>query len=365
MSKETFQKITRIIRFDDPTSRRNNCDNFDKFTPIRNLWDKWVELLPMYYNPSECVTIDEQLLGFHGRCSFRQYMPSKPERYGIKFWMLACSKSCYVWNMQPYLGKMPGNQPERIQGQRVVLDLVTGLKGHNVTIDNFFSSFELGQKLLEKNLTMVGTMRKNKRSIPAKLSECKKVPVYTSNFAFTQNTTLVSYIGRKDKCPVVQSTMHHTMSTGDPPKRLPEIIEYYNKTKGGVDTVDKMLSTYSCKRKTNRWPMAVFSNIVDISALNALIVWMSVNKDWVDSQNKGRRKIFLLELGLSLAKPYMEHRKNYTGEIPSRGSGNLVMDNADSQPSGSQPQHPVPPKKGHGVTIVCQKKNIIPKIRQN
>lgn len=36
------------------------------------------------------------------------------------------------------------------QGERVVLDLIDGLKGHNVTMDNFFLSYELALKLLEK-----------------------------------------------------------------------------------------------------------------------------------------------------------------------------------------------------------------------
>lgn len=69
-----------------------------------------------------------------------------------------------------------------------------------------------------------------------------------------------------------------------------------------------MLSCYSCKRKTNRWPMAVFSNMVDISALNALIVFKDVNPNW-QTNKQTMRRVFLRELGLSLAKPYMAMRK--------------------------------------------------------
>ena len=126
-----------------------------------------------------------------------------------------CSETCYVWKIQPYLAKpVDAESAEKGQGVRVVLDLVQGLKGHNITMDNFFSSFDLGQKLLSKGLTMVGTMRKNKRSIPPKLLECKKVPLYQSTFAFTENTTLVSYVGRKNKWPILQSTMHSANNVG-------------------------------------------------------------------------------------------------------------------------------------------------------
>lgn len=76
-------------------------------------------------------------------------------------------------------------------------------------MDNFFSSHSLGQKLLKRNITMVGTMRKNKRSIPPKLLACKKIPRYESTFAFTPDTAMVSYISHKDKCTIVISTMYH------------------------------------------------------------------------------------------------------------------------------------------------------------
>lgn len=231
MSLKTFRYMQKVIRFDDVMGRRQQKST-DKFAPIREVFDKWSELLADYFNPSECVTIDEQLLGFRGRCKFRQYMPSKPERYGIKFWLLVCAETCYVWKIQPYLGKPVGGSAEKNQGERVVLDLIHGLKGHNITMDNFFSSYTLGQKLLSKGLTMVGTMRRNKRSIPPKLLECKKLPLYQSTFAFTKDTALVSYIGRKNKCVILQSTMHASNATQSEGKKLPEIIQYYNATKG-------------------------------------------------------------------------------------------------------------------------------------
>lgn len=232
MSKKTFEYINQVIRFDDAISRRQQKSE-DKFAPIREVFDKWSNSLPDFYNPHECVTIDEQLLGFRGRCKFRQYMPSKPEKYGIKFWLCVCSETCYTWKIQPYLGKPVGAcSSEQNQGQRVVLDLVRGLKGHNVTMDNFFSSYSLGQELLARGITMVGTMRKNKRSIPPNLLTCKKLPLYKSTFAFTKNTALVSYVGRKNKCTILQSTLHSSKEVETGNKRLPAIISYYNKTKG-------------------------------------------------------------------------------------------------------------------------------------
>ena len=37
----------------------------------------------------------------------------------------------------------------------------------------------------------------------------------------------------------------------------------YNATKGGVDNLDKLVSAYSCKRRTLRWPLVIFFDILD------------------------------------------------------------------------------------------------------
>lgn len=199
MSLKTFKKISRVIRFDNRETRSERR-SLDKLAPIRELWDRWVEILPKLYNPSENVTVDEQLVAFRGRCPFRQYMPSKPAKYGIKFWVLCDSATSYVWNIQPYKGKETGSIPERNQGMRVVLDLTVGLKGHNLTADNFFTSHQLGQKLLENQITLVGTIRKNKPELPPEIVNIKGRPIFSSYFVFTKDTTLVNYIPKKNIC---------------------------------------------------------------------------------------------------------------------------------------------------------------------
>ncbi|GBP47724.1 PiggyBac transposable element-derived protein 4 [Eumeta japonica] len=51
-----------------------------------------------FYLPGENLTIDEQLVPFRGRVSFKQYLPSKPDKYGMKIWWICDSKTSY-----PYL----------------------------------------------------------------------------------------------------------------------------------------------------------------------------------------------------------------------------------------------------------------------
>ncbi|XP_068212619.1 piggyBac transposable element-derived protein 4-like [Palaemon carinicauda] len=85
MSLETFMKYSGFIRFHDKETRARRR-SADKLAPIRDIWNIWVERLPLMYNISSTVTINEQLLPFRGKYPLRQYIPSKPDRYGIKIW---------------------------------------------------------------------------------------------------------------------------------------------------------------------------------------------------------------------------------------------------------------------------------------
>ncbi|XP_037911991.1 piggyBac transposable element-derived protein 4-like [Hermetia illucens] len=244
MSNKTFKKISRFIRFDDRSTRSSRRET-DKFAPIRELWDSWVDILPKLYNPQKNITIDEQLVPFRGRCPFRQYMPMKPAKYGMKNWVACDSGTSYVWNIQPYTGRI-NNTPERNQGMRVVQDLTAGLKGYNITVDNFFTSYELAQKLLKRGITSVGTIRKNKPSIPRVLLESKKWPAQSSKFAFTKDTTLVTYVPKKNRSVILQSTLHTTNSINNKENKKPLIIEDYNASKGAniPENQETVLETY-------------------------------------------------------------------------------------------------------------------------
>lgn len=306
MSLETFHMISRVIRFDNRDTRAGRRER-DKLAAIRDVWDKWVEILPLLYNPGPHVTVDERLVPFRGRCPFRQYMPSKPAKYGIKIWAACDAKSSYAWNLQVYTGKPPGGAPEKNQGMRVVLEMTEGLQGHNITCDNFFTSYRLGDALQERKLTMLGTVRKNKPELPSEILKMQGRPLHSSKFAFTEKTTLVSYCPKRNKNVLVMSTMHKDASLSTREDMKPQMILDYNATKGGVDNLDKVTATYSCQRKTARWPLVVFYNIVDVSAYNAYVLWIEINQQW-NASKLYRRRLFLEELGKALVTPKIQNR---------------------------------------------------------
>jgi predicted transposase YbfD/YdcC len=77
---------------------------------------------------------------------------------------------------------------------------------------------------------------------------------------------ILSYCPKKGKSVILISTMHNQPKIDDTAEnKKPEVILYYNSTKGGVDAIDKMVRSYSCKRMTRRWSLAIFYNMIDIS----------------------------------------------------------------------------------------------------
>lgn len=276
MSKNRFKSLLQFCRFDDKTTRENRLKE-DKLAAIRDLGMMFLAQLRICYIPGESLTVDEQLIPSRGRCCFRLYIPSKLGKYGLKIFWCCDSTTAYPLNGKVYLGRQlvtaaATNNMNRISN--LVKRLVhPGLNtGRTITTDNYFTSAELSEDLLGAQTTLVRTMRRNKKEIPPELQSNRQRPEESSIFCFDRQLTLVSYVPKKGRVVILLSSMHHDKAVNDEQKKKPDIILYYNKTKGGVDRMDQMLKTYSCRRKIKRWPMTFFFNIIDVGALAAFLL---------------------------------------------------------------------------------------------
>ena len=82
-------------------------------------------------------------------------------------------------------------------------------------------------------------------------------------------------------------------------KHKPETIEFYNKTKCGVDVADQMARQYSVKAGTRRWPVAVFYNILDLVCINAFVLYKKKTGDSIS------RRDFIFKLACELREDYI------------------------------------------------------------
>lgn len=308
MSRCRFEFLINCLRFDDKETREERRAS-DRLAPIREVFDHIIKMCGEYYTPTDCCTIDEQLLSFRGRCIFKMYIPSKPDKYGIKILMMCDAKTAYMLKAIVYVGQTTA-PPNIAVPEYYVLELSKSLVGsrRNITMDNWFTSIPLAKHLIEKELTMVGTTRKNKGEIPESFLDLTGREKNTAMFAYDGPLTLLSYCppkSTKKKVVIMLSTLHDSPDNNNEVE-LPEIVHFYNKTKGGVDVFDAMSKKYSVLRKTKRWPMCIFYGLLNGIGINTWVLYKcskAPNKPDIKF-----RRTFLKELGLNLIEEHLKER---------------------------------------------------------
>ncbi|XP_049861647.1 uncharacterized protein LOC126355393 [Schistocerca gregaria] len=154
-------------------------------------------------------------------------------------------------------------------------------------------------------------MKKNKRDIPLEFATSKGSVVHNSLFGFKKGCTLVSYIPKKGKCVILASSLNEDNSvdagTGD--KQKPSIVTFYNSTKGGVDTTDKLTTSYNVARDVCHWPMVIFSAMINMSGINSQVIYYGNNENFI------QRKGFVKQLSNALVLPHLVRRSLDTSGI--------------------------------------------------
>ena len=172
----------KYLRFDDKPNRVRSGPHADKFAPIRQVFEHFANQCQKKYACKFSLTVDEQLMPLKSRCSFVTFMPNKPDKYGVKFWVLA---DVYVSNIDVYLGAQEKEQRGGVPlAESVVVNLCKNIKGkgYNITCDNILTSLSVAEKLARDKLSIVGTIRKNRCELCKKMTEPENKATYSSDF---------------------------------------------------------------------------------------------------------------------------------------------------------------------------------------
>jgi len=167
----------------------DNCTpNSDtRFWKLGNFLPILLEKFRMCVTPGKFISIDETLVGFKGRLSFLQYIPSKRSRFGIKLFVLVDHDTGFVLAVLPYEGKKTKlvdhvSRKDIGFGGTAAYTLLQPCLGlhHVVVMDSWFTSPALAYSLLDKNTYLLGTVAEKKNMPPMK-TKLKKgdVKVFT------------------------------------------------------------------------------------------------------------------------------------------------------------------------------------------
>ena len=202
-------------------------------------------------------------------------------------------------------------------GEHVALKLTEPLRtsGISITTDHFFCSLSLARKLLQRNMTLLGTMRSNRRKVTPEIRSHRGKPLYYSQFLYTRDKIqMAAYKAKKTKMVIILSSEHSMSTLSDADNRKPTAIIDYNHRKGGTDRMDQTIASYTTKYKSRRWHVPVFCNILDIACLNAYVLHKELFPQ-LNQDKSNRRRLFLLSLGFALTRH--QQSKIKAQEMPS------------------------------------------------
>ena len=91
MTRDRFSLLLRHFHFNDNTF----LDKSNRLYKIEPLVKMLNENFQLTYSPGADLIVDESLIPFRGRVLFRQYIPNKTHKYGVKLYKL-CSPNAYT-----------------------------------------------------------------------------------------------------------------------------------------------------------------------------------------------------------------------------------------------------------------------------
>ena len=104
-------------------------------------------------------------------------------------------------------------------------------KGRNVTTDNFFTSASIARTLKANDASIVGTISRTRREVPAVLA-MQRAPLHETTLPRNADgANLTVYGGKVSKNVLLLSTLHSTIDIETNRKKLPEAVQFYNKIK--------------------------------------------------------------------------------------------------------------------------------------
>jgi hypothetical protein len=100
-----------------------------------------------------------------------------------------------------YSGRQPNESPFQKLRKYVVEHLASAFyyTGPNIGCDKYFTSHEHAKNLLQKQLTMLGTMRTQRKEIPLYLRSTERRTCFDSRFIFDHESQIIMYTPEKQK----------------------------------------------------------------------------------------------------------------------------------------------------------------------
>ena len=283
-SRDRFLAIWKFLHVvDEEDAATDKTDKLYKVRPLlKNLLPKFQD----HYVPQQALSLDEGMIPSKNRLSIKQYIQSKPIKWGIKSFLLCESATGYIVNAEIYTGKTDGLFIPKLGATgSVVTRLTAPYNGCNYTLymDRFYNSPTLTRYLLRRGIQSCGTLMPNRKHTPKQLMKTKgkksKFVRGDSDYLCTKDMSVVVWC---DRNPVYFISSFHDPREGANvnrknrdgsvvPSACPKLIVDYTKNMGGCDLNDQLTKLYRCRRHY-RWPRRLMMKVLMWCLYNAYVI---------------------------------------------------------------------------------------------
>jgi len=241
-----------------------------------------------YYGFSNLLCLDECMIKFDGRLYFKQYIKSKPIKWGIKGFLICNSENAYCYKIQIYCVKVTEKVEETLsRSENIVLTFLETIQVENMTlfIDNYYMGPGLLLHLRKKGVRCIGTIKKNRVHSDKKLLD--KLEKNQIKFYSNSPDNSLLFIPWEDRNTVrMMTNMYLTKTTtskvtsGDKvtTQTKPDAALEYNKYAKGVDRCNQLSTEYSYPHRSKKWWKPIFYHILQVCITNALIIFKEITK---------------------------------------------------------------------------------------
>ena len=276
MSLARFEQIYRFLLLANSDEQAPAGDpDHDKLFKVRKLVDLVLPKFESEYTLHAPVTIDEAMIPFKGRLSFKQYIKNKPTKLGIKAFVLSDATNGYVYRMQIYTVRgMEITELEVGLCSRVVLDLMSGLEllGLDLYTDNYYTSPELYHELYKRGVNACGTVRTNRRGYPKELVHKSKAgkqrgfqdyrskgPLLAAIWFYRRFINFLSMLHVAEASAGPTTVLRYQTDGSRAPVECPPLLPDYQQYMRGVDRGDQHIGEYNIGRQSKKWWKRLFA----------------------------------------------------------------------------------------------------------
>ena len=204
MSYNKYQDINTFFHAFNNKAIPTDVD--DRLIKVRTLIDYLINRFQTVYTPEKNLSLDEGIMPYKGKLSFKTYQPDKPDSYGIRLYILTEAESGYVYKFSVYTGQ--GKTTNEIVSN---LTLEVKNQGYHLYMDNFYNSVKLAKELFADKIYVCGTLRIKRGAPKAYQQQTKSLKKDEILFERMDNVSIMTW---KDKKPVSMiSTIHDNANT--------------------------------------------------------------------------------------------------------------------------------------------------------